>query len=266
MSSSTKLYLLILLASQALSNPQRGYPAAISAEFLSIIPAQVSEASQLIPYLSAHPAAASTYLAEFDSIVAANPTYFPSLASELGLGASAQGGGGQPSASVSFNDIGVPASISDELMSIRPTAQPATEGESAFFATRPALATSFDLALSSIVAENPTYFPTLASEFGVGAGGGAQQTPSFMSSAMQMSSVMQMSSAPAIPSPHSASVEASAPIFGTQTRGAGGGQQSAAASSPSAAGNAGQAMQTPGVGLGLSGVLVAGVAGLAVLL
>ena len=62
--------------------PDQGYLASLSAELNGILPTDVGTLGQSA-YASVHPAEYSSYVSELDSIITANPNYFPTLASEL---------------------------------------------------------------------------------------------------------------------------------------------------------------------------------------
>lgn len=124
-------------------------------------------------------------------------------------------------------------------------------------------AASFENAFSSIIVANPTYFPSIASAFDAtglptggnipsSAGGGGGGIPTTDGGAVFGSTTAGGGGGGGLP---------------TQlATGASGGSQGASATPSPADPNFGVAMQTPALGLGLTGAIVAGVAGAAAFL
>ena len=234
------------------------YPASISAELGDIYPTDKGTIG-LSAYETLHPAEASTYIAGLNSVVLANPTYFPTAASVL----MNEGGGGsvmQSSMMASIPDYGYPASLSRELGGIFPT-NLGSLSFSDYITAHPAEASTYISLLHSIETANPQYFPSAGG--GGGGGGGGSGIPITSSRAQSMVTVPQFTQQPS--SSGSGGQDGGSgghnPLLGSI---ASGGQQTAASTAQTS--NPGQAMHTPVLGLGLSGMAVAGVAGLAAFL
>lgn len=168
------------------------------------------------------------------------------------------------------SDFGYPASLSSEINQILPT-------NTMFPGDFPnsAAANTFLEAFSSIVIANPTYFPSVASD--IGAGPGATQAVSSAAGGGSSGGSMTsggaggagglFTSVVATSSPQSSGNANTQTMTRTQQGGTGSSGQTMSAT-PSAGDdtNFGVAMSVPAWGLGLTGAVVAGVAGFAAFL
>lgn len=246
MASQLSLFLLHLLATSAIAAPQVGGndpPAILSEALATILPTEAITAP--VQYFSSRPAAFQSFASAASSFILANPSVFPSAASGLTAGGSLgllpQTAPTRMPQSYAPSDRELPASLSSELAAIAPTVL--VTNPSAYFATRPAAGSSYINELSSIIVNNPTYFPSAASALSAGPPfGGVGPVTSGSSRGPTQSMAMETMMTNAASSGVSAETSL------------------AQASNPA------QAMQTPALGLGLTGAAVAGIAGIAALL